>query len=322
MRRNRLIRFNLPVVRILRNASNDWNKITRGVSRTATERKLSVDWSSYSQDKYLFSHCSIVSSVEVEDDGHTIKAPCDELVNSNGNAWTTPVLMATFRSFINKPNYLEHVQIPALSKGMILDAVSRPVVYTGNDGRSKANVVYVDILVATDRKHADLCDRIERGELSTMSMGCLAHHVVCSRCGKEIDDSMKNCEHLDNELLTYYTDKNGQKHITAELCGRMTKNTAGEWEADPESLEFIEASWVEKPAFKGAVLNHFVSQVDKKVASVLEFPAHMLQAAVDDMFHMRVADKEGMATIRVACAELRRIARRDTVENVAKSFAV
>ena len=320
MRRNRIARLDIPVASILSNPRQDWNKMSRGIIRTATERKLAVDWDTYTPDRYLMTHCSIVCSVAVEKDGHTIKPPCDELVNTNGNAWTTPVLLATFRTFIGKDNFQEHVQVKALSKGTILDAVARPVLYTGNDGHSTAEVVYIDILVATDRKHADLVDRIERGELNTLSMGTLAHYVQCSRCGKVVDDSMKNCTHLDNELLTHYVDDTGVRRIVAELCGRMIKGKNGEMVADDKSNEFIEASWVEKPAFVGAVVNHFISQMDAKVASAMEFSPRALQDVVNDMFHLRVADKSGMTALKVACKELREQRRQETIFNVVDKF--
>lgn len=56
----------------------------------------------------------------------------------------------------------EHVQIENLSKGRILDAVARDI----------GDSVYVDILIATDRKHTELIRDIESGKMSTLSMGC------------------------------------------------------------------------------------------------------------------------------------------------------
>ena len=315
-------RLNLPVVRILRNASRDWERVSRGKVRVASERKLSVDWTKYTKEEYLFVHSSIVCSVQTAENGYWIDPACSELVNTNGNAWSTPVLMATFRTFIGKNNYVEHEQIPSLSKGMILDAVLRPVTYTGKNGQ-QAEILWCDILVATNRKHVDLCDRIERGELNTMSMGALAHKVQCSRCGKIIDDDTNNCTHIDNELMTFFVDPNGVERIVAELCGVSYKNADGELIGDPDSTEFVEASWVENPAFKGAVVNHFIydQEVEKKVANILELPTHLLQNAVDDLFHMRVADRTGMTAIKVACKILRKTSRNNTIQRVAESFS-
>jgi len=56
----------------------------------------------------------------------------------------------------------EHVQLESQSRGRIVDAVARDI------GPS----VYVDILVATNRKHASLIQDIENGRMGTLSMGC------------------------------------------------------------------------------------------------------------------------------------------------------
>jgi len=317
-RQSRKVRFDLPIITILKNPRQDWRRLTRGCLRTASDRKLSVDWKEFTQDKYLFVHSTIVSSVQVADNGYYIDPPCDELVNNNGNAWNTPILLATFRTFVGKNNYLEHIQIPALSKGRILDAIARPITYKGRDGLT-ADVIYVDILVAVDRKHTDIIDRIERGELNAMSMGCLAHWVTCSKCGKQIDDDMPNCYHLDHEMLTYFTDETGVKRIVAELCGRMIKDSkTGELVPDSKSVEFVEASWVEKPAFKGAVINHYISGADKRIAKI--YLDDQLQAVVDDIFKLRVADVSGMMVLRVAREELLRRRRKETIERVAHGF--
>jgi len=320
-RKSRLVGLDLPVAGILHSPSRDWNAISkRGSIRVASDRRaLDVDWKKFNVNDFLFSHCTIVTSVKTADNGFWIEPPCEELVNANGNAWTTPVLLATFKSFGNAENYYEHVQVPELSKGKILDAVLRPVTYVGQTGL-KADVLYCDILVATSRTHGELVDRIEHGELTTMSMGCLAHVVQCSKCGKEIKDDDANCEHLDNELMQEFVDKNGVRRIVSELCGRSFKRN-GEWVGDPESLEFIEASWVEKPAFKGAVLNHMISEVDaEKHASILSLPSRKLAALFDDLPHIRVADAEGMLVLRVAREELLRRREEHLISRVARSI--
>lgn len=56
----------------------------------------------------------------------------------------------------------EHLQIPELSKGKIVDAAARDI----------GDSVYIDILVATDRRHTPLIAAIESGQLQTLSMGC------------------------------------------------------------------------------------------------------------------------------------------------------
>ena len=167
----KMVNLDLPVATVLASPRNDWGMITAGHGRVRLAREIEVDWKKYNQDNFLFSHCTIVASVAVEDDGYSIVPACIDLVNNNGNAWSNPVLLATFKSFVGGENYLEHVQVPELSKGKLLDAVLRPVKFKDKKGR-EADIYYCDILVATAKKHGDLVKKIASGELSTMSMGC------------------------------------------------------------------------------------------------------------------------------------------------------
>jgi intein/homing endonuclease len=210
----------------------------------------------------------------------------------------------------------EHVQISELSKGKILDAVIRPVTHKNKIG--SADVYWVDILVGTARKHTDLVKRITSGELTTLSMGCSANQVQCSKCGIVLTDDDKNCEHLDNEMLQYFNDEKGVRRIVAELCGKSLVKD-GKRVGDPKSVQFIEASWVERPAFTGAVLNHYISEVPK-LSSIMGFNHARLAECVEDLFKLRVADVQGMTVLRVARAEWIRRQREATIEKVARSL--
>ncbi len=310
--------LDFSMAQVLTNPASDWKRMTAG--RTRMAREIEVDWKEFCGDKYIFSHCTIVASVNTEDNGYYIDPVCSPLVNNNGNAWTNPVLLATFRSFVGGENYLEHVQIPELSKGKILDAVVRPIRYKNAKLGKDAPVYYTDILVATERKHDKLCQRIASGELSTMSMGCLANWVQCSKCGAVLGDNDPNCAHIDNELGREFVDENGVKRIVSELCGRAFKDENGNWVGDAESVKFIEASWVERPAFEGAVLNHFLSDIPKAAAKILEFPTHKLEQTMEELFRTRVADSRGMMVLRIAMQELNRRRRQDMSSRVAKHF--
>ena len=132
--------------------------------------------------KYLLSHATIVASVDtytpkglktgrklqngiqidVKFPDIRIKPECHKIINNNGDAWSRPLLLSTYRTFIGAHNYLEHIQLPELSKGFIVDAVARDL----------GETVYVDILVATDRKHNLLIGDILGGKVNALSMGC------------------------------------------------------------------------------------------------------------------------------------------------------
>jgi hypothetical protein len=312
---NRPVTLDMPLANVLANPQRDWNKVAHGGKRVRIARKLDVDWKKYNQENFLFSHCSIVASVATEKNGYHILPACTPLVNNNGNAWTNDVLLATFRTFCGAENYLEHVQIPELSKGKIIDAVLRPVKYRDEKTGTTADIYYCDILVATNRRHDSLVRKIASGKLTTMSMGCLAHYVQCSKCGSVLGDNDQNCTCLGSSIMSTFRDENGVERIVAELCGRSVSKD-GKTAGDPESVKFIEASWVEKPAFVGAVLNHYISELPQAAALAnLSTPA--LEFKLEDLFAMRVADRRGMMVLNVARAELLRRRRIALVERVA-----
>jgi hypothetical protein len=313
----RTVSLDLPFATVLPNPKQEWTRVASGPGRMRLAHQMNVDWKKFTTDKYLFSHCSIVASIDTEKNGYWIKPACGELVNSNGNAWTNNVLLATFKSFIGGENYLEHVQVPELSKGKLLDAVLRPLEYVDSKGQ-KANIYYCDILVATDRKHKDLVKKIASGELTTMSMGCTCDFVQCSHCGRVFGDGQDNCYHLDHELGGKFVDKNGVLRVTAELCGRSIVGPDGNMVGDPKSVTFIEASWVEHPAFTGAVLNHYVSDISdlKKASKYASWTTKKLEFAVEDIFKMRVADRNGMLCLRVAQHEVARRMREDRISKI------
>lgn len=286
--------FNLlaPIAHILTNPQSDWQKLTKSNIKTAF-RKLDVDWKKYNIHDYLFTHDTIVCSVETEPNGYWITKPCEELVNANGNAWTNPVLLNCFRTFIGGENYLEHVQIPALSKGKILDAIIRPVIHTNKYG--SANIFVVDILVATNRKHAELVRRIESGELNTLSMGAVAEVTQCSICGKKFKDDDTNCIHLAQHLGGYFKCEDGKMRKVAEFCGALDEN--GEYIKD--SCRFIQASFVDHPAFQGAVLNYFVQTPEQKRIRISD--KQLENVFNDNLFEqLRVADTDSKIALKIA----------------------
>jgi hypothetical protein len=281
---------------ILTNPEEQWDRIKRasmGKNRVAF-RKIDVDWKKYNTKDYLFTHDTACCSVETEENGYWITPPCWELVNANGNAWTTPVLLASFKTFIGGENFLEHVQIPTLSKGKILDAIARPVVHH-SEKYGDANIYVVDCLVATSRKHEALIERIESGRLKTLSMGTICNYTTCSICGKVIGDNDRNCEHLDNHLGQLVTCQDGKERICAELCGAVDEN--GNYIED--SNKFIELSWVEHPAFQGAVINSFVENEEIKTAREEE-KEELAKLFDGNLFErLKVADTDSKIALKI-----------------------
>jgi hypothetical protein len=265
-----------------------WDNVRVAAAQARMDRNLVGQASKilneqFDPSKYLLSHATIVASVDCLDvpnvklgagtaDGkpvirkttaYRIKPECEQFINNNFDSWARPVLLKSYKTFIGAHNFLEHVQIENLSKGRILDAVARDI----------GDSIYIDILIATDRKHRELIKDIESGELSTLSMGCSIDGSTCTKCGHWAADETEFCDHVKYAKGNTFFDEKGQKHRIAELCGDVTLDPTG-------GVQFIEASWVKVPAFKGAVARNLITlssddkgKTAKRIQNVMDTPA-------------------------------------------------
>jgi hypothetical protein len=221
--------------------------------------------------QFLLSHATIVASVDayapkgatvgrrmnsgvqidVRWTDYRIKPECNDIINNNGDAWERSLLLSTYRTFIGAHNYLEHIQLPELSKGFIVDAIARDL----------GKTCYVDILVATDRKHKQLITDILSGQIAAMSMGCISLFTICTACGNVAADDSQVCpcvQYVGKGQLAI--DEDGMQFPIAELIGHVQV---------PNSNQFIEASWVRNPAFRGAVRRQILNPESSVVATKL-----------------------------------------------------
>src|SRR5512135_324335 len=222
--------------------------------------------------KYLLSHATIVASVDtyapkgaktgrlmnrgcqidVRWPEFRIRPECHSIINNNGDAWERSLLLSTYRTFIGAHNYLEHIQLPELSKGFIVDAIARDL------GKS----CYIDILVATDRKHNQLVSDILSGAITGLSMGCISLFTTCTKCGNVAADDAQLCPCvLYDGKLSKFNDEVGAEQILAEIIGHVSV---------PNSNQFIEASWVRNPAFRGAVRRNILNPDASQLASTMQ----------------------------------------------------
>lgn len=259
-------KFATAVVQSVNTKRSDWQGVLKKAGKSFKDRTSAVAIENYSPDQYLLTHSTIMCSVDTEEPpnvktGKVVNAHGEDInveypdywitpdtqkgINCNGDAWSREVLLKTYHTFIGAENYCEHIQIPELSKGKIIDAVARDL----------GDHLYIDILVATDRVHKDLVARIESGELNTMSMGCTISFSQCTKCGNVAVDEPDLCRCVKYEKGNKFVGPDGKMRVVAELCGHA--------EAE-ESVKFIEASWVANPAFKGAVTRSILSPIDIK----------------------------------------------------------
>ncbi len=240
-----------------------WNSrvaSTTGASPDISGKAAEILGGPFNPHDYVLSHCSIVCSVDtlpaesgirlgsVQEDGRYINRKYgdfrinpshDKYINNNLDAFERKVVMKAYRTFVGAQNYQEHVQRVELSKGRILDAVAR------NLGDS----TYIDILVATHKKHAKLVKDIKSGKMNAMSMGASVASTICTKCGNVAKDETELCHHVRYEKGNVFHDAHGNRHRVAELCGHVDMEPTG-------GVHFIEASWVADPAFKGAVMRN------------------------------------------------------------------
>lgn len=263
-----------------------WDKIRKAATEEAppadlTAKAREILGGSLDPDQYLFTHCTIVASVDVEvvpgiktgkvrvgsktidrrfADYHILPAST-QYVNNNGDSWSRGVLKKSYHTFIGGHNFQEHVQIEEKSKGRILDAVSRDI----------GDSLYIDILVATNRKHTTLVRDILSQDMSTLSMGCTTDFTICSKCGHVAADETELCDCIRYEKLNTFIDDEGKKRVVAELCGHESVGDTG-------AVHFIEASWVGTPAFPGAVLRNIMAlgdtaRAESEIRRILASPA-------------------------------------------------
>lgn len=234
----------------------------------------------YDPAKYLLSHCTIIASVDTESPGMPagaqmfdgvqinrkypdfyITTGTSKYVNNNNDCWERKLLLASFKTFIGAENYVEHIQIPELSKGKIIDAAARDI----------GDSIYVDILVATDRKHKELISAITNRTLTTLSMGCHVGFTICTKCGNVAEDELQLCRHIKYQKGNFFLDPMGKRRKIAELCGHIDE--------EPNSVRFIEGSWVANPAFTGAVLRNIL---DPATAAMADATRRKIQVAFSE----------------------------------------
>lgn len=232
----------------------------------------------YDPSKWLLSHATIMASVDTEladpkdkKSNYLIRPEHSIFVNNNGDSWERELLRATYKTFLGADNYVEHIQIPELSKGKIIDVALREVPIGKDIDGKDITTLYVDILIATSKTHVDLIEKIKDGTYNATSMGCLIAYSQCSQCGNIASDEPQLCKHVRYFKNNFFIDKSGVKRIIAELCGRAE---------DPGSCKFIDGSWVKKPAFGGALLRNLVEpseDVSEKFNKAMAVPSFQAQ---------------------------------------------
>lgn len=251
---------------------------SEGLQDNLIERASSFFSKPFNPKDYLLSHATIIASVDSKSppdiktgsmvvDGfkidrrypdYCITPETQKYINNNKDAWNRYVLSMAYPTFVGAHNFVEHVQVEALSKGRIIDAVARDI----------GDSIYVDILIATDRMHKDLIKAIQNRKMGTLSMGCTVDGTICTKCGHWAADETEMCTHIKYMKGNKFFDEQGVQHVIAELCGHQDISPTG-------GVVFVEGSWVKAPAFTGAVLRNVLEstpEINTRAAQVLATP--------------------------------------------------
>ena len=207
----------------------------------------------YDPNKFLYIQTTIVPSTRVEANGYHIK-PGHEFSNTWSDSIDEQVLDYFAPTFGISHIYLEHVHIPALRKGRVVDHH----LYRQDIGPTK-NVLIADGLLALETKHADLVKMVLDRDIYAVSQGCFSDYLRCSRCGKVAARLEDACDHVKSEGNTFFTDKQGTRRLVTNLLGDPGRDT---------SFAFFDVSLVLRPAFFMAVfqniLNHNLDDLREK----------------------------------------------------------
>lgn len=232
------------------------------VSMCSAEEQVTLTLNS---NDWLFTQATGIVSCNIESK-YKVTPNTSMFINSNGIGFPSEVIKKYYRSFIGAHNYKNHEQDPKKSFGVVLDAVLRKVPVTDQIRGTKTDETnyYVDLLVATNRKvNPTWCDAIESGVVKFLSMGCTAHTLQCSQCGKKSSNPLENCYHMSMESNLFYIDSSGDKRITASLVLDETDET------DEDPLVFTEISYLTvNPAFPSAIMGYVLNPGPNKTVSV------------------------------------------------------
>lgn len=194
----------------------------------------------------LYVHTIAFFSVDVDSEvDHYITPETEQYVNTNGDAWERRFVLKIFgRDFPGAFNFEEHIQIPRLNRGRVVDTFAKLL----------DNTIQVDVLIRVD--DSIVIDDVLMGRYKSVSIGCAYKFATCTQCGTQFAPDDERCVCIETNLKGHFYDNNGIKRIVAELVGHRD---------DEDSAQLYECSWVQHPAFKGADVQRILKVAGKTI---------------------------------------------------------
>lgn len=170
-----------------------------------------------------------------------------EGINENHDYFSADELRENYKTFDGVPLFLNHQS----------DDVSKAVGKVIRAYLIEEIPVWVKTICAVDEKnHPDIADKIRRGIITDVSMGCYVNETVCSVCGNVARDEFGFCEHI--KTLKGTLDPETKKEIF-EIC---------------RGIQFYELSLVTSGADPQAqVLELLASPIESSLEAIKNLPA-------------------------------------------------
>lgn len=166
-------------------------------------------------------------------------------INQNFDGWPSEELKKSYRTFLGKPVFVNHVNDdPRKARGVV---VAARFVENGDDK-------YIEVIQEVDAdKFPKLAHELISGGLDSVSMGAEARICKCSYCGNEASDMLSMCSHV--------LSKKGQ------VLGRVNDDGTREdvliYE-ECRDISFFELSYVFDPADETAVVSNVLTANRKR----------------------------------------------------------
>jgi len=224
-------------------------------------------------DKWIFVQNSPLSSVPLQDDGHTIKEGYEKFVNDNYNSFSNEIVKKYKDTWNGAFIFKNHNDNPDETYGIVTSVKLRKIKSKSGDFRYVPEILMAICL--SDSPDSRLVKKIEEDGTVKTSMGVMAVSLKCSLCG-----SIKGCNHITYSLGEKYSTPYGYDSVITALVNDEPED-GDESDINYDDYDRYPVYWYENsildetPAYKG-VTNSFVykfpkgSLVDNKV--VIEMP--------------------------------------------------
>lgn len=166
-------------------------------------------------------------------------------INQNFDGWPSEELKKSYRTFLGKPVFVNHVNDdPRKARGVV---VAARFVENGDDK-------FIEVIQEVDAdKFPKLAHELISGGLDSVSMGAEARICKCSYCGNEASDMLSMCSHVlskKGQVLGRVNDDGTQEDVLIyEEC---------------RDISFFELSYVFDPADETAVVSNVLTANRKR----------------------------------------------------------